>query len=891
VSVRAPSVEKFVSNRLLHAPFFFQAEQFPERVAIVWGNKSIRYGELAAWVATIEPRLIELNIRPDDLIAIHGGREPAFIAAMLAILRIGGAYVPLDHTLPTERIVGILDDAGPKVVLSTSPTAPVELSANGRSVVTIPSAPPVTRTAAQDQPSHIPSATDLAYVIFTSGSTGRPKGVMIEHQGPTNTIQDLNERFGINASDRVLALSSFGFDLSVYDVFGILAAGGTIVLPTDAQVRDPAAWASLIRRHKVTIWNTVPALMEMMVTYAEANTGDLLDSLRLVWLSGDWIPVKLPDRIRKLNSRAQIISMGGATEASIWSVLYPIENVDPDWKSIPYGQAMRGQTINVLHEDLSLCSVGEQGEIHIGGIGLARGYWNQSEVTAARFVPDSRDATGTTRLYRTGDFGRLLPCGNIEFLGRCDMQVKINGNRVGLAEIEAVLNRHPQIRESVVTAPSDRTGRRHLVAYLVGHSALPDRNAQQQFERELRAALKKSLPEYMIPARYQWLDQFPLSDNGKVDRKKLPLPDVFRGEHAPQSKPVLHDASEARLAAIWKKVLPVDDVGSDDHFFDLGGDSMTSAMAISLIEREFSVPLSPIDLAEAPTLSRMIERICSRSSSVAKSASVAAVASDSPWIEIRERGGQTPLVFLPCLFGSLFPIHALAGKLPDEIGVTCLLPRGLANPTEEPDGTIEAMAQYAAERITQRFPNQPLRLVGYSLGGTIAVETVRLLQKRNRSVEFLALIDAPARARPGWVQWLQSWRNSENGDVMSRANDRDGDRSTPYSRHVHRLACESYRPRRLEYPAMIFRARHARGQLAGLIDGWFRRWDWSDLLAVDGNLQWLPSNHDTIFQGESLDVLAKALHSRLCPKTDDGTFVTSDTTSLATVTVSAGCNA
>lgn len=892
-------MEKSVSNRLLHAPFFLQAERFPQRVAIAWGNRSITYGELAAWVAQIEPRLIDLNVRPGDLVAILGGREPAFIAAMLAILRVGGAYVPLDHTLPIERVTGILDDASPKVVLSASPAA--ELASRGHRVVSIPGLESVPHDRRLAKPSSPPSATDLAYVIFTSGSTGRPKGVMIEHQGPSNTIEDLNERFGITAHDRVLALSSFGFDLSVYDVFGTLAAGGTIVLPTDAQVRDPAAWAGLIRRHKVTLWNTVPALMEMMVTYAEASADNALASLRLVWLSGDWIPVKLPDRIRQLNSEAQIISMGGATEASIWSVLYPIEAVDPNWKSVPYGKAMRGQMIEVLREDLSPCPVGEQGEIYIGGLGLARGYWHQADVTAEQFIADTRNPSGTARLYRTGDFGRLLPCGNIEFLGRCDLQVKINGNRVGLAEIEAAINRHPRIRESAVVAPGDRSGRRHLVAYLVSQDEITG-DAKANLETDLRAALKKSLPEYMIPARYQWLDRLPLSDNGKLDRRSLPAPNPPREDTAASLKQAPRDRDEARLAGIWKKVLEVEAIGTDDHFFDLGGDSMTSAMVIALIEREFGIAIGLIDLAEAPTLARMAERIRLRGPQpelpkvntgpcAAESTAACGAGEGSPWVEIRERPGQPPLIFFPCLFGSLFPIHALASKLPSALGVTCLLPRGLSNPREEPDGTIEAMAHYAVEQITRRFPAEPLQLIGYSLGGTIAVEAVRLLQRMNRSVEFLALIDAPARARPGWVQWVQSWQNSENANAMSRVCDRDGDRSTPYSRHIHRLACESYRPRPLDYPAMVFRASNIRGRLAGVIDGWYRRWDWSDLLPASGGMRWLPSSHDTIFQGESLEVLAKALCSRLGGPTDHGTAGIIDTTSIATIEVGTGYNA
>lgn len=855
-----------VVQKLLHAPFFAEAESHPDRPAIIWNGQSISYRQLMTSSLAISVRLREHDLRPGDLVAIYGGRGPQFIAAMLGTLASGAAYVPIDHTLPIERVCDLVHDARPKVIIATTSSFPEELNAAGCPVVhgavglDIGGRYPFPDVAIDER--------DLAYVIFTSGSTGRPKGVMIEHAGPVNTIDDLNERFAISQGDRVLALSSFGFDLSVYDVFGVLAAGGTIVLPTDSQARDPAAWCELMRRHGVTIWNTVPALMEMLVTYAEANQPDALASLRLVWLSGDWIPVKLPQRIRALQPSARIISMGGATEASIWSIIFPIEHVDPAWKSIPYGKAMRNQTMEVLNADLTRCPVGVQGEIHIGGVGLARGYWDRPDITAKRFIADPRDPSGKARLYRTGDLGRLMPCGNIEFLGRGDTQVKINGNRVELAEIEANILKDGRIRETAVAAPSDRAGRRHLVAYLVSNIANSSAASQHDIELHLRSRLRKALPEYMVPARFVWLDALPLTENRKVDRQKLPVPDVYRVEQTHTDKTPPTDGDEIRLATLWKKVLELDLVGADDQFFDLGGDSFTATMATSLIEHEFGVLLTPLDLAEAPTLSKMARRIRELRSLPApvagdpeqpnNGAVPARAKTDSPWVEIRERDGD-PLVFLPCLFGSLFPAYALAAKLPDHFGVTCLLPRGLSDPTEEPDATVEAMAEYAAREIVKRFPRGAIRLIGYSLGGTVAVETARQLERMNRQVSFLALVDAPARPRPGVVRWVTSLREpSAPRQGFARVCDRTGDRSTPYSRHIHRNACESYVPRAFPRKALVFRAQQARGCIAGAIDGWFRRWDWSDLL-LNSPIYWLPSDHDAIFKGDSLEVLAANL--------------------------------
>jgi pyochelin synthetase len=418
-------------------------------------------------------------------------------------------------------------------------------------------------------------ADDLAYVIFTSGSTGVPKGVMIEHRAAANTVADVNRRFGISAADRVLALSSLSFDLSVWDLFGVLGAGGRVVLPDPAASRDPAHWHELLLREGITVWNSVPALVEIYAEYLAAHGEPVPASLRLVMMSGDWIPIGLPGRLRELGCRAELISMGGATEASIWSILYPIQEVDPDWRSIPYGHAMANQTFHVLDDHLEPCPDWVPGHLHIGGIGLARGYWKDGEKTAASFFVHPR--TGE-RLYRTGDLGRWLPCGEIEFLGREDSQVKIQGYRIELGEIEAVLSRHPAVREAVVAAVGEQKGHKRLVAYWV-----PDRVETVQ-AAELRDWLGARLPEYMVPNLFLPLDSVPLTANGKVDRRALPAPESFRPKRedafvAPRTE------AEARIAILWERVLGTAPIGVTDDFFELGGDSMLALRLLAEVER------------------------------------------------------------------------------------------------------------------------------------------------------------------------------------------------------------------------------------------------------------------------------------------------------------------
>ena len=308
---------------------------------------------------------------------------------------------------------------------------------------------------------------------------------MISHQGAVNTILDINQRFGITEQDSVLGLSSLSFDLSVYDIFGTLAAGATLVIPDAELTKDPAHWANLIHQHKVTIWNSVPALMQLLVEHLEA-TEQKTDSLRLVLMSGDWIPLNLPERIwnrfNNTQTNTEIISLGGATEASIWSIAYPIKEINPDWKSIPYGYPLKNQQFYVLNEAMEPCPIWVTGQLYIGGIGLAQGYLNQPQLTAEKFInytfveetsprpyghPSPYQGEGKVkRLYKTGDLGRYLPDGTIEFLGREDFQVKVNGYRIELGEIETVLLKNPLIQEAVVTAIGDFENKQ-LVAYIV----------------------------------------------------------------------------------------------------------------------------------------------------------------------------------------------------------------------------------------------------------------------------------------------------------------------------------------------------------------------------------------------------------------------------------------
>ena len=450
-----------ISDEMLHTLFIAQVEARADETAVISSQRTLTYRELYEQAIQVGHWLREAGATPNSLVAVVMEKGWEQVVAVLGTLMAGAAYLPIDPDLPVERQHYLLEQGEVKLGLTQAKFYERLTWPESIQCLEVDTA----ELAFRGPLDPVQTPADLAYVIYTSGSTGLPKGVIIDHRGAVNTVLDINRRFGVTHTDRVLALSALNFDLSVYDIFGLLAAGGAIVMPEADRRRDPSHWTELMEKHQVTLWDTVPALMQMLVEY---QTGRPLNApLRLVMMSGDWIPLDLPDRIKTLRNDVQVMSLGGATEASIWSIFYPIGTVDPSWKSIPYGKPLTNQTFHVLNELLEPCPIWVPGQLYIGGIGLALGYWHDDEKTRASFI--THPASGE-RLYKTGDLGRYLPDGNIEFLGREDFQVKIRGHRIELGEIEANLLRFPAIRETVVEAIGEPRGDKQLVAYLVPES-------------------------------------------------------------------------------------------------------------------------------------------------------------------------------------------------------------------------------------------------------------------------------------------------------------------------------------------------------------------------------------------------------------------------------------
>lgn len=451
-------------EQCIHQGFFITAQRNPELEALLWDeNGSIRtmtYGELADKALRLAAFFLEKGIKPGEAVAVSIPRGPNQVIAVLAVLAAGAAYVPIGIAQPVGRreriyriggITRLVTDAFGRAMLPPEEKIKVILMDEAEPAAVLPC--PVSA-----------DADALAYVIFTSGSTGEPKGVEITHRAAYNTIFDINRRFSVNTSDRILAVSALDFDLSVYDLFGLFTAGGSIVLLNEGAEREAAVWLELIRRLKVTVWNSVPALLDMLLIAASGYK--MLDSLRLALVSGDWVGLDLPERLMSKTRNCRFIALGGATEASIWSNFFEVKSVDPSWNSIPYGKPLSNQYFRVVDQNGCDCPDMVTGELWIGGAGVARGYRGNYELTAKSFV-----CSEDKRWYCTGDLGRYWPDGNIEFIGRADQQVKLRGYRVELGEIEAVLRQYSGISQAVAVVSSE-AGTQHLAAAVVASPVL-----------------------------------------------------------------------------------------------------------------------------------------------------------------------------------------------------------------------------------------------------------------------------------------------------------------------------------------------------------------------------------------------------------------------------------
>jgi amino acid adenylation domain-containing protein len=587
------ATEMPVAADLLHEPLLRAALAAPDVPAVIAPDGSWSRGDLVC-----QAMAIAAAIPPpgrDELVVVALDKGALQIAAVLGVMIAGGAYLPLDPGLPAARFRRLVERGEARTVVTTGHLAMQLSLPEGVTIVAAEALPPAALPAAL--PPRRAGIGDLAYVLFTSGSTGEPKGVMIDHRAALNTVLDINRRFAVGPHDRILGLSALGFDLSVYDIFGPLAAGGALVLPDPAHIRDPDRLTALVASAGVTVWNSVPMFLDLLVAAEPAR--EALAALRLVLVSGDWVPLRLPGALAAIAPQARLVALGGATEAAIWSIFHEVGPLDPAWRSVPYGRPLANQSFQVLDAAMMPCADGEEGELYIGGIGVARGYWRDAARTAAAFVTDAR--TGQ-RLYRTGDMGRWRD-GMIEFLGRQDGQVKIGGHRIELGEVEMAALSHAGIGHAIAVAAAAGGGRRQLHLFVTGAGGTAPAPGR------LQAHLAACLPGYMVPRWITVLDALPLTANGKVDRGALlARADAPAAVPAETSAPVSRQREvdlSAAIARILSAALDGRAIDPDMSLFELGADSLTAVAVNRRLRQDLGLPSNVTDLFEHPSVNRL----------------------------------------------------------------------------------------------------------------------------------------------------------------------------------------------------------------------------------------------------------------------------------------------
>ncbi|WP_405506190.1 amino acid adenylation domain-containing protein [Streptomyces cyaneofuscatus] len=712
----------YPDRHTLHGLVEEQADRTPEAEAVRFGAESLRYAELDERADRLAHRLRGLGVEPGSPVAVCAERSTDLVVALLGVMKSGGAYLPLDPGHPAERLAFMLTDSRAQVLVTGKggsealPERPPGIAHIALEGDELRADGPVSRP----QPTAGPD--DLAYVIYTSGSTGRPKGVANTHRAICNRLAWMQNTYRLGTDDTVLQKTPAGFDVSVWEFFWPLISGARMVLAPPGDHRDPGRVRDLIVAEGVTTVHFVPSMLAAFLATEGIGT---CTSLRRTICSGEELPRALAEDFLA-RVPGELHNLYGPTEAAVDVSHWRCRSEEPGagpGAGVPIGRPIQNTRLHVLGPALRPQPLGVPGQLYIAGVALARGYLHRPALTAERFVPDPFGPPGS-RMYATGDRARLRPDGAIEFLGRIDHQVKIRGLRIEPGEIEHALRGHPGIREAAVVVRTDEERGKLLVAYHVAREAGPGAS-----DDELRAHLRRSLPAYMVPARFVAMAALPTSPNGKLDRAALPAPGGPAGGARPSSGEP-RDEREHALAGIWSRVLGLDHVGVHDDFFDLGGNSLDVLRVTAAMESALDVRLSPSDVFDHPTVEQL----------------AGFVGRDRPapdgdpavWMV---RGEGEPLVLVHATGGTLACYSALIGELGGGGPVIGLRAPATVTAVDPADGLPEMATDYLAA-LKRMGLRPPYRLAGWSMGGVIAYEMARR-SAHEGAHSTVVLIDSP----------------------------------------------------------------------------------------------------------------------------------------------------
>lgn len=583
-------IAEFPHDRCIHRLFEEHAARTPDQVAVIFNEQQVTYRELNERANQLAHYLIERGVGPETLVGIAVERSPDMLVGLMGILKAGGAYVPLDPAYPTSRLAFMLEDTKAGALLTQEALRAglpeyrgrvICLDADLESIAAHPTSNPRTNV----------TPDNLAYVIYTSGSTGKPKGVMIPHINVVNMLAAQSRTLRLGTRDRMLGVASLSFDASVFEFLQPLTHGGTLILPDYETVRDGAKLAALLDSSGATIIDATPITLRNLVEAGwDGNAGLKVNT------GGEAMDRALAEQL--LERAQEVWNPYGPTENTVEATTYQINHGQG---SVPIGKALANTSLYVLDSHMQPVPIGVVGELYIGGRGVARGYLNRPELTAEKFVPNpfdyaakSPDIPRSPVLFKTGDRVRYLPDGNLDFVGRADSQIKLRGFRIELGEIKAALDALPGVHRSIVMLRQDVPGDPRLVAYMLPKAGT------QPVAAELRPALARTLPDYMLPSAFMMLERFPMLPNGKIDAKALPIPEVSRRAHvAPRT------GTEARVAEAWRQVMHLDRVGRDLSFFELGGNSLSGSQIISRLRTVFGLPIPLRSIFECPTVAEL----------------------------------------------------------------------------------------------------------------------------------------------------------------------------------------------------------------------------------------------------------------------------------------------
>jgi amino acid adenylation domain-containing protein len=723
---------------MIHELFESQVERSPEDVAVIFEDSQLTYRELNDRAERLAQQLKTMGVGPDVLVALLLDRSLDMVVGMLGILKAGGAYIPLDPSHPGNRIVSVLEDAQPLLLL-TDARLKATLPPHRTPAVPIDFIAPANIREAVTQRASSPS--NLAYVIFTSGSTGRPKGVEIEHRSVTNFLASMKRQPGLCAGDTMLAITTLSFDIAVLEIFLPLVCGACVVIASTETTRDGAALAELIQRRGVSVLQATPSTLRMLVDAGWMGAPELK-----ILCGGEAWSTELANLL--LARCGSLWNMYGPTETTVWSAIAKVEAGRP----ITIGAPVANTRLYVLDRALQLVPIGVPGELFIAGAGLARGYLHQPDLTRERFVPDPYGQSGT-RMYRTGDLVRRLADGTLEFLGRLDHQVKIRGHRIELGEIEAALQRHRDVKQCAVIASQDSAGEHRLVAYVIPNS---DAVAAAG---ELRGWLSEALPSYMIPSAYVSLSSFPLTPNGKLDRKALPSPDRATPEDVALLVP--RNEVEEILAQLWREMLDINEVGVRDNFFDLGGNSVLAARTVARINQRFGTKLNAGTIFRTPTI-ETLTAVVGQSQLLDQN--------DSRVVPFRKGNRGVPLYFIGA--GPVeYRIAQLLSEDRDISAVDVTIPaewrRTIDAMDQSAPPTLEKLGELYGKALFAHIGSSPCVIAGYSFSGKVAFEAARAIKRAGGDVVLVLLIDAYAwfGLTYGTMSqiWSSIWRKASDG--------------------------------------------------------------------------------------------------------------------------------